>query len=165
MARDLRSRRAINQSRLPAIAWNPRTRPSRLSRRSGFTLLEVLLVVAILVAIAAIAVPNLIGVQESAKVSEAKLNVRQLYDGTKQFMILHQRFPTREEGLQVLSVSVNGKPVIMESVNLTDPWGVPYNYQYPGSKNNTGGPDVWSNGPDQQSGTADDVGNWNAGQK
>ena len=40
-----------------------------------------------------------------------------------------------------------------------DPWGNDYQYAAPG-KHNTDGFDVWSNGPDGQSGTDDDIGNW-----
>jgi general secretion pathway protein G len=42
-----------------------------------------------------------------------------------------------------------------------DPWGEPYQYEYPG-KHNKAGYDLWSKGPDKQSGTADDIGNWDS---
>ncbi|HSY53814.1 MAG TPA: type II secretion system protein GspG [Opitutaceae bacterium] len=40
-----------------------------------------------------------------------------------------------------------------------DPWGEPYQYAYPGVHNKSSY-DIWSKGPDKQSGTADDIGNW-----
>jgi general secretion pathway protein G len=42
-----------------------------------------------------------------------------------------------------------------------DPWRQPYQYRFPGVKNKTGY-DLWSKGPDEQDGTADDIGNWAA---
>ena len=134
---------------------------SERRRRHGFTLLEVLLVVAILVGLAAVALPNLIGVQGNAKISDAKINVSNLYQGSKLFNQLHQRFPSQDEGLDALLVPVETKPPAMEAATLIDPWQVPYNYQFPGSRNQVGGPDIWSNGPDRVSGTNDDIGNWN----
>jgi len=50
-------------------------------------------------------------------------------------------------------------PYVQDSIKFIDPWGNPYNYQNP-RKKAQGGYDLWSNGPDGQSGTADDIGNW-----
>jgi general secretion pathway protein G len=49
-----------------------------------------------------------------------------------------------------------------DDVNTLDPWQQRYNYQFPGNRNPLGqaGPDIWSNGPDRQPNTADDIGNW-----
>ena len=46
------------------------------------------------------------------------------------------------------------------SRDFVDPWGNPYLYCYPSKKNQNGDFDFWSAGPDGQSGTADDIGNW-----
>jgi general secretion pathway protein G len=43
-----------------------------------------------------------------------------------------------------------------------DPWKEPYQYEYPGKKSRTLPYDLWSKGPDKQSGTEDDIGNWDA---
>ncbi|MGL4461518.1 MAG: type II secretion system major pseudopilin GspG [Planctomycetia bacterium] len=138
----------------------------RARRRSGFTLLEVLLVVAILVALAAIAVPNLIGVQEGAKIDEAKLQVNALDTAFNTYSIHNKGFPTTEQGVGALLSAPNPAPPnwrgpYLKNPNLTDPWGSQYGYQYPGTRV-ASGPDIWSNGPDRQQGTADDVGNWPA---
>lgn len=139
---------------------------NRRQRRSGFTLLEVLLVVAILVALAAIAVPRLIGVQESAKVDEAKLQVNSFDTALGLYNVQFKGFPATEQGLLALAQAPNPAPEnwypLMKESNKLDPWGSPYNYQYPGTRNSMG-PDVWSNGPDRQSGSADDIGNWPTG--
>lgn len=141
-------------------------RRARRQRRTGFTLLEVLLVVAILVMLAAIAVPNLIGVQEGAKVDEAKLQVNSLDNAFNTYNIHNKGFPTTEQGLNSLINPPNPAPPnwrgpYLKTSTLLDPWGQPYSYQYPGTRNRSG-PDIWSNGPDRTSGSADDVGNWPA---
>lgn len=142
----------------------PRT---QRTRRRGFTLLEVLLVVAILVALAAIVVPNLLGVQEGNKRDQAKLQVNALENAFGLYNVHTGSFPTTEQGIQALLVCPNPAPQnwrgpYLKGADLNDPWGSPYSYQYPGTRSGTGGPDVWSNGPDRQSGTADDIGNWTA---
>lgn len=134
-------------------------------RRRGFTLLEVLLVVGILVALAAIALPNLIGVQEGAMKDEAKIKVNSLENALNTYKIHTGSFPAGDQGMTALESPPNPAPEnwrgpYLKGVNqLRDPWGAPYNYQYPGTRNSAG-PDVWSNGPDRQSGTSDDIGNW-----
>jgi general secretion pathway protein G len=76
-------------------------------------------------------------------------------------------FPSTSEGLQALITPPANKaaqwvgPYITESKVPNDPWGEPYQYVYPGQKNK-GSYDLWSKGPDKQSGTADDIGNWDA---
>lgn len=137
----------------------------RVRRRAGFTLLEVLLVVGILVALAAIALPNLIGVQEGAKIDEAKLQVKSLETAFNLYNTHTGNFPASEQGISALVSPPNPAPenwrgpYLKGATELKDPWGSPYNYQYPGTRNQSG-PDVWSNGKDRQSGTADDIGNW-----
>ena len=47
----------------------------------------------------------------------------------------------------------------LEDVPL-DPWQNAYDFVNPGQQNSVGKPDIWSYGPDGQSGTEDDIGNW-----
>lgn len=133
-------------------------------KRRGFTLLEVLLVVAILVALAAFAVPSLLGTQEGNQRDMAKLTVDKLAQAALRFKFDTGNFPTSEQGLQALAQPPNPEPPnwrgpYEKNPGALDPWGAVYNYQYPGTRNQNE-PDIWSNGPDRQSGTADDIGNW-----
>lgn len=140
------------------------TMTRRRNRRSGFTLLEVLLVVAILVALAAFAVPSLLGTQEGNQRDMAKLNVSKLDSEVFKYKLDTGVFPTTEQGLMALKQPPNPAPQNWrgpydKNPAAQDPWGSPYSYQYPGTRN-PNAPDIWSNGPDRQSGTADDIGNW-----
>lgn len=143
-------------------------RQTRQRRRRGFTLLEVLLVVGILVALAAIALPNLIRTQEGAKIDEAKIQVNALSTAFDLYHVHNGTFPSSDQGLRALVEQVDASltnwrgPYLKEAAALRDPWGLQYNYVYPGPRN-TPGPDIWSNGPDRVSGSADDVGNWPTG--
>jgi general secretion pathway protein G len=144
-------------------------RHKQLRRSRGFTLLEVLLVVAILVALAAFAVPSLLGTQEGSQRDTAKLTVSKLASEIFKYKIDTGVFPTTEQGLNALATPPNPPPQnwrgpYNKNPTQSDPWGTPYNYQYPGTRN-PNEPDVWSSGPDRQSGTADDIGNWPAQQQ
>jgi general secretion pathway protein G len=138
----------------------------RNRRRSGFTLLEIMIVVAIIVMLAAFAVPNLVGMQDRAKIDSTKSQVTQFANNFEQYKVLVGDYPDSGQGFNALVTgpgNAQWTPIIAsEDANMADPWGSKYNYQYPGSRNKFGSskPDVWSNGPDRQSGTADDIGNW-----
>ena len=74
-------------------------------------------------------------------------------------------YPTTEEGLNALITPPERdrqkiKAKLFDTSKIPDdPWGKPYQYRFPGTKN-TSGYDVYSCGPDGQDGTADDIGNW-----
>jgi general secretion pathway protein G len=139
--------------------------------RKGFTLIEVLLVVMILAMLAAFAVPRIMDAGDRAKVNAARAAVGPtgpIGTALNMFKLEVGRFPTTEEGLGALVV----KPSTLEGAEgdnwhkymdqaqmLNDPWNTPYGYKFPGDVN-TDGYDLWSNGPDRQQGTADDITNW-----
>ncbi len=144
-------------------------RPQRLSRgRRGFTLIEVLLVAGIIVMLAALVVPSMLGSQEQANIKAAKANVLSLSKAFELYRVSYdQPFPAAD-GFNVLAtgagVNVANFQPMLDTANQIDPWNKPYNYQFPPQHNKIQKPDIWSNGPDGQSGTADDIGNWPAGQ-
>jgi general secretion pathway protein G len=138
-------------------------------RRGGFTLIEILIVIAIILVIAAMAVPQLMGRQRAAMVSAAKITVKEVEKATKFYAADHDgEFPQggQEVWEQLLQQSEyrNRKlePYLEEMPN--DPWGELLNYTYPPEKNQGSKPDIWSNGPnrtdDGGGADTDDVGNW-----
>ena len=139
---------------------------SRLSR--GFTLLEILIVIALLGGIMAIVVVNLGDVfgQTKNDLESKKIQSNGSFDlAIQRYRLNVGAFPSTDEGLQALLVAPDGKqdrwkgPYLKDDKALVDGFGKPYGYRYPGTHNTTGY-DLWSFGPDQQDGTADDIGNW-----
>lgn len=134
-------------------------------RRGGFTLVEILLVVVILAMLAAFIVPNLFSFQEQAQGDMAKTQVKRLDDLIKQYRVTTKQYPSSEQGLKALVEKPEGEDApkkwvqVIEEIPL-DPWDNEYKYEFPGEHNGEKKPDIWSMGPDGQSGTDDDVGNW-----
>jgi len=143
----------------------------RTSVRSGFTLIEVLLVLAILGVIAAMVVPNLLGRQDEANRRATKISIAGFENAVKQYAAEHDgQFPegNGDSVIQMLMTpeqteeSAKPRAPYLEKVPL-DAWKNALRYEYPASGNHqstTGKPAIWSAGPDRQDDTADDINNW-----
>lgn len=142
-----------------------------MPRTRGFTLLEILVVLAIIGLVAGLAISKIGGIYDSAKIQTADLFVRTSVKlPLNAYKIAMGDYPSTAEGLQALITapargggSWRGPYLESNKVPL-DPWNEPYQYEYPG-QHNKGSFDIWSKGPDHQSGTEDDIGNWDSGPK
>jgi general secretion pathway protein G len=123
-----------------------RLRERREVVRTGFTLMEMLVVVAILVVLAGAAVPIYMNYLENAKKDRAKVDVRTLAEACQAFQAQHGELPA---SLEVLTQpQADGQLATLETSSLLDPWFRPYQYQAQGQHNAaTGKPDIWSQGP------------------
>ncbi|MVZ96585.1 type II secretion system protein GspG [Sphingorhabdus sp. IMCC26285] len=135
------------------------------NNRNGFTLLELLVVLAILGLLAAIVGPQVIRYLGSSKTQTAQVQVKNIAASLQLFRLDAGRYPTTAEGLNALvkapaSVPLWNGPYLPDSSAITDPWGKPYLLRVPGQH---GEIDVYSFGSDGVaggSGEAQDVGNW-----
>ncbi len=123
------------------------------TQRSGFTLLELLLVLVILVVIAGFGIQAFGGVRDRAKIQQTKVELGMLSQSLKRYEMLMNGLPT---ALEALSVKPNDADTdwvkMLDKPIAKDPWGNPYEYKPNGSEF-----ELKSMGPDRQSGTADDI--------
>jgi general secretion pathway protein G len=136
----------------------------RHPRGSGFTLVEMLLVLVILATLAAIVYPKLAGRSEQARVTAAQTQISSFSTALDAFEVDNGYYPKGKSGLLDLVQQPRDAqnwrgPYMKGSAIPNDPWGQPYIYEYPG-KNNPGSYDLMSMGPDGRTGGDDDITNW-----
>jgi general secretion pathway protein G len=98
-------------------------RSRSISRRSAFTLLEVLVVVAIILVLASVATVAVLQIQEDNKDSMAKMNAVNLSKAVQMFMLKHESKPN---GWEDVMRYIEGQ----DPAKLTDPWGGQYQIGY-----------------------------------
>ena len=126
------------------------------SRASGFTLIEIMVVVVIIAILAALIVPKVMSRPDEARIVAARHDVGALVQALKLYRLDNLRYPTTEQGLAALVSKPGGRP---EAPNWRsggyikelpkDPWGGDYVYLSPGQG---GDFDLYSLGADRAPG-------------
>lgn len=143
----------------------PSFHPAGSGSVPGFTLIEVLVVVAILGILAAIVVPRIMDRPDEAKRVAARADIGAITQALKLYRLDNGFYPSTDQGLGALvqrpatnPVPNNWKPYLDKLPR--DPWGGDYQYLSPGLK---GEVDIFSLGSDRArggEGNAADIGNW-----
>jgi len=142
------------------------TNRTRRQTRRGLTLVEVMLVLVILMIIASLAVTAYGPIQRKAYINAAKTQIKAFKTPLEAYKLDLGDFPATTQGLEALrdppsdlrnQNKWNGP--YLDSMVPLDPWGSPYQYEYPG-RHEMDKADIWSFGPDGIDNTEDDVGNW-----
>jgi general secretion pathway protein G len=133
-------------------------------RSSGYTLVEIMLVLSIIVVLMSAGIYYLMGNLEVAKNTRVKSDLEAISTQLKVYQMQNLDFPTTAQGLKSLVSPPTAPPKprnwvqLLKSEALMDPWGSEYQYLKPG-KHNPDSFDLWSLGPNK---TNDDkiIGNW-----
>ena len=141
----------------------------KIQKQSGFTLIEVMVVVVILAILAAIIVPRIMRRPLEAQVVSAKQSIIAIENALELYQLDNGFYPSTEQGLKALVEKPTTEPVppnwesggYLKQLPL-DPWGHPFHYENPGQH---GEMDVFSDGPSHSSKEKTMIGNWNIGQK
>ena len=133
-------------------------------RASGFTLVEMVLVLGIVALLVGAGIVSLVGVLDSGKKTRVKADLNTLTAALRSYETDNMFLPSSDQGIMALVQKPSSRPAPTNWAPklkklILDPWGNPYNYRRPGAKDK-GGFDVYSSGADGLPDTADDIGNW-----
>ncbi|MCA9097893.1 MAG: type II secretion system major pseudopilin GspG [Planctomycetaceae bacterium] len=147
---------------------------TRNNRRRGFTLVEILIVLGIMVFLLAMVGPRLLGSKQKADIQAAKTQIGLFEQSLQSYVLDMNTFPETEAGLAALIEKPEGSsegegegkkdkwdgPYLQKTTLPKDPWGNDYQYEFPPSHGKGKDPEIWSYGPDGQDNTEDDIVNW-----
>ena len=138
-----------------------------MKKQTGFTLIEVMVVVVILGILAALVVPKIMGRPDEARIVAARQDIATLMQALKLYKLDNIAYPTTEQGLQALTAKPASAPVPPNWKSggyidrlPKDPWGHEFQYLNPGLH---GEVDIFSLGADGApggEGNDADIGSW-----
>jgi general secretion pathway protein G len=146
--------------KMPSLKLVRRQRTRTLAAKAGYSLLEILIVLAIIALIAALVGPRLFAQLDHAKVTTARVQTRSLEAALQTMELDIGRYPTESEGLNLLvagdrkSIAGWNGPYLSSGLP-NDPWGHAYAYDPPPDAAH--GPKVHSLGSDGKPGGADNA--------
>lgn len=136
-----------------------------LKNQKGMTLIEIMVVVAIIGGITALIAVNVTGSSKQANIKLTRTQISNLMTALDHYNLDNHEYPTTDQGLDALvhkPSSGSGLEDYPDGGYLKkvpkDSWGKPFNFASPGTHGNA--VEVWSNGPDRQEGNDDDIPSW-----
>lgn len=139
-----------------------RSRPRQV--QSGFTLIEILVVVVIIGILAVVVIPRVMDRPDEAMQVRARQDIQAIETALNLYRLDNHRYPSTEQGLEALVKAPAGMPNWRRGGYLPrlplDPWGREYLYLHPGRH---GEFDIWTNGADGRpggEGSNAEIGNW-----
>jgi general secretion pathway protein G len=130
-------------------------------RQAGFTLIEVMVVVVILAALAFMVVPHLMDVPDRMNAKIAIADMKSIDTALKVYRLENRSYPMSLGALMKVPAVVKGRKMAYLENEPKDPWGMWYQYKYPGTRSRLGY-DLYSAGANgtPEDGAGDDIANW-----
>lgn len=141
-----------------------------IKSQAGMTLIEIMVVVAIIGGIAGIVAVNVFGSKDKANIQLTQTQISNLMNAVEQYKLDNHKYPSTDQGLDALVKKPSSGQVpksypeggYMKKLPH-DAWDIEFNYASPGSHGNN--VEIWSNGPDGEDGTDDDITSWESDSK
>ena len=141
-----------------------------VKRRNGMTLIEVLIVIAILLAVGGLVMMNIMPAKEGADIDTQRIQMQSIASALDMYKLHMKQWPSEEEGLNALvskdaiqdeAKAANWRGPYIDAAALRDKWNNPLVYRYPGELRGEEYYDLISYGPNGQDdgGQGDDITN------
>ncbi|MEO6055076.1 MAG: type II secretion system major pseudopilin GspG [Chthoniobacterales bacterium] len=135
----------------------------KFHRKAGYTLIEIMLVLAIIAVLLGAGIYYMAGSLDTAKNKIVEADIQTITTQLNTYEMQNLNLPSTAQGLQALVTEPTTQPHARRWVRLfkklpQDPWGTPYQYKNPGTKDPKSF-DLYSLGPDRVE-SGDDIGNW-----
>jgi len=131
-------------------------RPFQGEREKGMTLIEIIIVIALLGTLMTILVTNIVNTGDEARKDQARIAMGGIAQALQLYRVHNNRYPNTAEGLDALvtdpGTSKRWKGPYIEKNKLVDPWSTPYDYTSDGRKY-----EITSAGIDTTMGTEEDI--------
>jgi general secretion pathway protein G len=144
-------------------AWRWRKGKAAAAAEAGFTLVEMLVVLAIIGLIVGLVAPRVFNQLSGAKVRTAHVQIESFKNAIDLFFLDVGRYPSTAEGLAALvirpanSATWNG-PYLKSAAVPKDPWNNPYGYRSPGENGRQY--EIVSHGAGGREGGDSDIASW-----
>lgn len=144
---------------------NAKQRQRRRNGERGYSLLELLVVLAILGLIIAIAAPRVIGYFEASKAKAAKIQIANISAALDLYYLANGAYPSEQLGLKALverpeGVTTWDGPYLNRADGIIDPWSRPYLYKQPGVHGKFDVSSLGADGKEGGTGEDSDLGSW-----
>lgn len=156
LVRSTTRRRLVKSMQINSAPQRHQMMPNRLRGDSGITLVEMIVVLAIIAIVAGLIIPSVIGRPDAARVTVATADMQSVSSALKMYRLDNKTYPTTSQGLAALVSKPSSAPVPQNWHSEgylgqlpTDPWGNPYVYRSPGANR---GFDLMSLGADGKPG-------------
>ncbi|MEZ4741101.1 MAG: type II secretion system major pseudopilin GspG [Bdellovibrionota bacterium] len=130
--------------------------PFKIENEEGMTLIEIIIVVALLGTLMTYLISSITNTAENARKDQAKLGIGNIRNALNMYQIHNHKFPTTDAGLQALLENPDGnkkwRGPYIEKEKLMDPWNNEFEYESDGHKYK-----ITSGGTDGEVGTDDDI--------
>ena len=144
----------ICRANIPAVFRRPFG--GSIGRQAGMSLIEIIIVVALMGTLMAYLVRNLMGTAENAKIEQTKLAFGVVQQGLQMYRVHNNKYPTTDQGLDAMLTqpgdSKTWRGPYTEVNKISDPWGTKFNYESDGRTFK-----LISAGGDEAFGTTDDI--------
>jgi len=137
------------------------------SDEKGFTLIELMVVIAILALLGGVVAPQVMNKLRDAKPQKVTIDIERIGLALDMYAVDNGDYPTSEQGLDALLRKPTSqpeplnwnRPYVKLSTKFVDPWNNEYIYESP-STHEGYDYDLFSYGPDGQEGGEDDITSW-----